>query len=238
MTSWYDSDEAKVLRERHPKACKNFMTSLDQSWGPRTCILCGHSEVSHRAMQMKPVGAYVEDLAPKRRRFNKGDTVKHSNPTIAHAWGQGTIEEVKLLAREGNAYRVVFPNAKFDPQIAGWPRVPAGDGVWLNSRQMELVKRAPVVIHALKDDDDVSDLWDQGKHILYKPIGELYEIPAGQQIGDVLFGWTKCPVNNATCTYMAIVDLCATHPDRGNEKVLINLCPLGIDCIDNCPLSK
>lgn len=57
MRNWYETDEAKALREENPEACRNFVTTIDQGWaGPRACIGCGHSEIAHRTNGSLPRG--------------------------------------------------------------------------------------------------------------------------------------------------------------------------------------
>lgn len=255
MKSWYDSDEAKALRKQNPEACATFVTTMDQGWaGPAACINCGHGKPGHdarvtarfRALQVKTPGEYIGQLdAAQRRRFNRGDTVDHQNFTVAQAWSKGTIEEVKLTDDNRLSFRVVFPDAKFDPQIAGWPRVPTGDGVWLESEDLRLVKRAPVVIATLGR-DSASDggalkagLWNEGHHVLEKEQSKLYNAQTGGRLSTLLSEWTVCPNNDSSsCLDRADVEMCATHPDRGTEKVVVKLCLLGVLFNCNCPQVK
>jgi hypothetical protein len=248
MKNWYDSDEAKALREQHEKPCSSFVTTMDQSWtGPQVCVQCGHSEVAHRVSQMKMPGEYISaiDSAPMKRRFNEGDTVEH---TLILKWGEGTIAEVRPGVRPGeggNEFRVTFPDAEFDPNVASaFPgRIPPKEGAWLKQEVLRLVKRAPVVLATISRDSDPDDgalkagLWREGCHVLEREQSKLYNAHTGGRFSNLLSGWTVCPGNDSNnCLDRVDAEMCATHPNRGTVKVVVKLCPLGVLFNCNCPL--
>lgn len=239
MKSWYDSDEAKALRARHPKACKMFTTSIEQSWGPRTCILCGYGEVAHRALTAKTPGEYVGQLdTGNRRRLNEGDIVEH---VLISKWGKGTIAEVRP-GEKGNEFRVQFPDAQFDPNVASAHpgRVPPKEGAWLRKDELRLVKRGPIVVATMTTDDMQLQfgLWDSGSHVLTKGKSALYNANPGAQLGAVIPDWTVCPCPDSTCLDMVDAEMYATHPNRGAHKVTASLCSLGVQLAGKCPLVK
>lgn len=83
MRDWHESDEAKALREQHPKACRVFLTTMDQGWaGPRTCINCGHSEIVHRANRSLKPGLSPRVKSDRDLATHAFSIVKHVFPLL------------------------------------------------------------------------------------------------------------------------------------------------------------
>lgn len=83
------------------------------------------------------------------------------------------------------------------------------------------------------------DAWDEGDHTLTKEEGKMFSLPDGRRVGDCMQKWTVCPIHNASCQHMAILELYAINPDKGGKPVKVQLCPLGVmGNGDTCPLNK
>ncbi|MCK5018712.1 MAG: hypothetical protein KAS32_16745 [Candidatus Peribacteraceae bacterium] len=80
--------------------------------------------------------------------------------------------------------------------------------------------------------------WDNGEFTYNECEDKLMEMEEGIPIGDVLSKITKCPVHNSTCDDSMYLEICGFNPRKGHENVEVMLCGLGVDNIDNCPLSK
>ena len=82
--------------------------------------------------------------------------------------------------------------------------------------------------------------WDHYNYLLPKKLFDLLEVKKGEEVGDLLSKFTKCPVRNSSCTNIIEVnfDGCGANRDPYYQRYAVWLCSIGAKNIDECALSK
>jgi hypothetical protein len=85
---------------------------------------------------------------------------------------------------------------------------------------------------------EVFKIWDDGGFTFDGNLEDIVTLEEGKPLGKITEKWTKCPVHNGTCLSLTEIEIPSFNPDKGLNLQKIALCPLGVENIDGCPLSK
>lgn len=85
---------------------------------------------------------------------------------------------------------------------------------------------------------EMFDIWDKGEFAYDDVQKDLLLLKEGQVLGDLLKNCTICPVGNGTCNIYFIITISGFNPDKGHQNHKLLICPLGVENIERCPLSK